>query len=121
MQTTSWMQGSGTKGEPVKKLASLMVNTTAWPTKHPVWDAEKQQFDTLRVAEAERAMGWPVGRTSTGEWQDRVPKEERPNMVGNDFNVSTVAAMLARGRKEVKEAALMNTKGGQKNEADDFG
>ena len=93
-----------------------MVKTKSWSTKNPVWDVGKQRFDMLRVAEAERAMGWPVGHTSTGEGQDRVPEEERLKMVGNGFNVATVtvAAMLAQGRNEINEAAPMNTKGGQK-------
>ena len=63
-------EARGTKGEPVKKLASLMVKTKSWSTKDPVWDMKKQKLDTLRVAEAERAMGWPMGHPSTGGGQD---------------------------------------------------
>ena len=43
-------EARGTKGEPVKKLASLMVKTKSWSMKDPVWDVKKQKFDTLRVA-----------------------------------------------------------------------
>ena len=103
----------GTNGEPVKKLASLMVKTKSWSTKNTVCDGGKQRFNTLRVEEAERAMGWSVGHTSTGEGQEREPEEGRLKMVGNGFNVATVAAMQAQGRKEINEAAKMINKGGQ--------
>ena len=107
-------EARGTKGEPVAKLASLMVKTKSWSTKNPVWDVKKQKFDSLRVGEAERAMGWPVGHTTTGDRQERVSEEERLKMVRNGFNVATVAAMLAQGRKVINKAALMNNKGGQR-------
>ena len=107
-------EARGLKGEPVTKLASLMVKTKSWLTKNPVWDVRKQKFDSLRVGEAEKAMGWQVGHTPTGEGQEKVPEEERLKMVGNGFNVATVAAMLAQRRKEINEAAMMNNKGRKK-------
>ena len=55
-----------------------------------------------------------MGHTPTGEGQEKVPEEERLKMVGNGFNVATVAAMLAQRRKEINEAAMMNNKGRQK-------
>ena len=64
------------------------------------------------MGEAEKVMGWPVGHTTTGEGQEKVPEEERLKMVGNMFNVATVATILAQGRKEINEAAMMNNKGG---------
>ena len=82
--------------------------------KDPVWDVRKQKYDSLRVGEAEKAMGWPVGHTTTREGHEKVPEEERLKMVGNGFNVATVAAILAQGRKETNEAAMMNNKEGQK-------
>ena len=101
-----------TKGQPTTKLASLMLKTKSWSTGNPVWDVRKQKFDVLRVEEAaERAMGWPVGHTSTGDGQEGVPATECLKMVGNCFTVATVAALLAQGRKEINETAQMNMKG----------
>ena len=42
-------EARGPKGEPVTKLASLMVKTKSWSTKDPVWDARKQKYDSPRV------------------------------------------------------------------------
>ena len=56
-------EARGPKGEPGTKLASLMVKTKSWSTKDPVWDMRKQEYDSLRVGWAEKAMGWPVGHT----------------------------------------------------------
>ena len=97
-------------GKHVKKLATLMVHRSSWNTKNPVWDEGKQTFDDLRIHEAEKAMEMPVGHTARGPRGEPIPLEERFKMVGNAFNVHTVASLLAQGRQHICKNVLMNLK-----------
>ena len=94
----------------MKKLATLMVHRSSWNTKNPVWDEGKQTFDDLRIHEAEKAMEMPVGHTARGPRGEPIPLDERFKMVGNAFNVHTVASLLAQGRQHICKNVLMNLK-----------
>jgi hypothetical protein len=88
------------EGQRTGKLATLMVHSTSWNTVNPVWDEGTQWFDDLRVHEAERAMEMPEGHTAG---RGRVPVAERLKMVGNSFNIRTVAAMLSQGHGAITQ------------------
>ena len=86
-----------------------MVHASSWNTGDPVWDETTQTFDSLRVHEAERAMEMPEGHTAG---HGRVPTAERLKIVGNSFNVRTVAAILSQGREAITRRVRMNMEGG---------
>jgi len=94
----------------VGKLATLMVHRSSWNTKDPVWDEKGKTFDDLRIHEAERAMEVPVGHTAMGPRGEHIPLEERFKMLGNAFNVHTVASLLAQGRPHICKNVLVNHK-----------
>ena len=97
------------EGRRSSKLATLMVHASSWNTGDPVWDETTQTFDSLRVHEAERAMEMPEGHTAG---HGRVPTAERLKIVGNSFNVRTVAAILSQGREAITRRVRMNMEGG---------
>ena len=98
-------------GHRVTKLATLMVHRSSWNTKNPVWDATLGEYDDLRIHEAERAMEMPEGHTAMGVGGMVIPPEERFKMVGNAFNVHTVASLLSEGRQQITARAWMNHRG----------
>ena len=96
-------------GQRTGKLATLMVHSTSWNTGNPVWDETTQWFDDLRVHEAERSMEMPEGHTAG---HGRVPAAERLKMVGNSFNIRTVAALLSQGQGAISKRVRMTMEGG---------
>ena len=74
-----------------RKLPTIVASgTRSWNTREVVWTGQGEEVGPLRIAEMERAMGYPEGHThATGN-----SAEDRHRLIGNAFHAGVLRHLL---------------------------